>query len=35
MSFDGPIVRALPAVSALLILGLGVLMTVRALPSVT
>ena len=35
MSFDGPIVRALPAVSALLILGLGVLMTVRALPNVT
>ena len=34
MSFDGPIVRALPAVSALLILGLGVLMTVRALPRV-
>ena len=35
MSFEGPIVRALPAVSALLILGLGVLMTVRALPAIT
>ncbi|MEJ7567653.1 MAG: sulfite exporter TauE/SafE family protein [Gaiellaceae bacterium] len=34
MNFEGPIVRALPAVSALLILGLGVLMTVRALPNV-
>ena len=34
MSFEGPLVRALPAISALLILGLGVLMTVRALPNV-
>ena len=35
MSFDGPVVRALPAVSALLILGLGILMTVRAVPAIT
>jgi nickel/cobalt transporter (NicO) family protein len=34
MSFEGPVVRALPAVSALLILGLGLLMTARALPRV-
>ena len=33
MSFDGPVVRALPAVSALLILGVGLVMTARALPS--
>ena len=33
MSFNGPVVRALPAVSALVILGLGVVMTLRALPS--
>ena len=32
MTFDGPLVRALPAVSALLILGVGVAMTIRALP---
>jgi len=31
MSFDGPLVRALPAVSAIVVLGLGVAMTVRAL----
>jgi ABC-type nickel/cobalt efflux system permease component RcnA len=31
-SFDGPLVRALPAVSALVVLALGVLMTARALP---
>ncbi|HET9673219.1 MAG TPA: sulfite exporter TauE/SafE family protein [Gaiellaceae bacterium] len=30
--FDGPIVRALPTVSALVVLALGVVMTVRALP---
>ncbi|MDQ3163246.1 MAG: sulfite exporter TauE/SafE family protein, partial [Actinomycetota bacterium] len=35
LSFEGPVVRALPAVSALLILGLGLLMTVRALPAVS
>ena len=34
LSFDGPVVRALPAVSALLILGLGVVMTVRAIPAI-
>lgn len=33
-SFDGLIVRALPAVSALVILAAGVAMTVRALPTV-
>lgn len=31
MSFDGTLVRALPAVSAVAVLGLGVVMTVRAL----
>ena len=31
-SFDGPAVRALPAVSALLILGVGLAMTARAVP---
>ncbi len=35
MSFEGRIVQALPAVSALLILGLGVLMTIRALPAIS
>jgi nickel/cobalt exporter len=30
---DGPLVRALPAVSALVVLALGLLMTVRAVPS--
>ncbi len=34
-SFDGLLVRALPAVSALVILAAGVAMTVRALPKVT
>ena len=33
VSFEGPVVRALPAVSALLVLGIGVAMTLRALPS--
>ncbi len=33
-TFDGPIVRALPAVSAVIILGLGVVMTLRALPTI-
>jgi nickel/cobalt transporter (NicO) family protein len=32
MRLDGPLVRALPAVSALVVLGLGVAMTVRAVP---
>jgi len=31
-AFEGPIVRALPAASALLILGLGVAMTARSIP---
>jgi ABC-type nickel/cobalt efflux system permease component RcnA len=34
VSLDGPIVRALPAASALLVLCLGLAMTVRALPAV-
>ncbi len=34
MSFEGRLVRALPAVSALVIFGLGVAMTVRAFPQV-
>jgi ABC-type nickel/cobalt efflux system permease component RcnA len=34
LSLEGPLVRALPAVSALLILGIGVAMTLRALPKV-
>jgi nickel/cobalt transporter (NicO) family protein len=32
MRLDGPVVRALPAVSALVVLGLGVAMTARAVP---
>ena len=32
VSFEGRIVRALPAVSALLVFGIGVAMTIRALP---
>jgi ABC-type nickel/cobalt efflux system permease component RcnA len=34
LSLEGPLVRALPALSALLILGIGVAMTLRALPGV-
>jgi ABC-type nickel/cobalt efflux system permease component RcnA len=34
MSFDGPLVRALPTVSALVILVVGVAMTARALPGI-
>jgi ABC-type nickel/cobalt efflux system permease component RcnA len=34
VSLDGPVVRALPAVSALAILGAGVVLTARALPGV-
>jgi nickel/cobalt exporter len=34
VSFDGRVVRALPALSALVILGVGVALTVRALPGV-
>jgi ABC-type nickel/cobalt efflux system permease component RcnA len=33
-SFDGPVIRVLPAVSALVILAFGIAMTVRALPDV-
>ncbi|MBA2460664.1 MAG: sulfite exporter TauE/SafE family protein [Actinobacteria bacterium] len=33
MSFDGPVIRALPAVSAIAVLGLGLAMTLRALPA--
>lgn len=32
MSFDGGLLRALPAISAVAVLGLGVVMTLRALP---
>jgi nickel/cobalt exporter len=35
VSFDGPIVRLLPAVSALVILAAGLTMTLRAVPKVT
>jgi ABC-type nickel/cobalt efflux system permease component RcnA len=35
MSFEGRLVRALPALSALVILVAGVLMTARALPKLT
>ena len=34
ISLDGAVVRALPAVSAVVVLGLGVAMTLRALPAV-
>jgi nickel/cobalt transporter (NicO) family protein len=34
-SFQGPVVRLLPAASALLIIGFGIAMTVRALPQLT
>ena len=34
MSFEGPVVRALPTVSALVILVVGVAMTARALPGI-
>ena len=34
MSLDGRAIRLLPAVSALVVLGLGIAMTVRALPGV-
>ena len=32
LSFDGPLVRLLPAASALVVLGLGLVMTARAIP---
>ena len=34
LSLNGPVVRALPAVSAALILAVGVVITVKALPGV-
>jgi ABC-type nickel/cobalt efflux system permease component RcnA len=34
-SFQGPLVRLLPALSALVILAFGIAMTVRALPRLT
>ena len=34
LSFDGPLIRALPAASAALILAVGVIITARALPGV-
>ena len=34
-SFQGPLIRLLPAVSAVVVLGLGIAMTVRALPAIT
>jgi nickel/cobalt exporter len=34
MSFDGPVLRALPAVSAFAVIGVGLVMTLRALPQV-
>jgi nickel/cobalt exporter len=35
VDFDGSLIRVLPAISALVVLGLGLAMTVRALPKVT
>jgi ABC-type nickel/cobalt efflux system permease component RcnA len=35
LSFDGPVARLLPAVSALVIFAAGVAMTARALPKVS
>jgi hypothetical protein len=32
LRLDGPLVKALPALSALVVLGLGLAMTARALP---
>jgi nickel/cobalt exporter len=34
MSFQSPVIRLLPAVSALVIIGLGIAMTVRTVPSI-
>lgn len=34
-TFEGPLVRLLPALSAAIVLGLGIAMTVRALPGIT
>jgi ABC-type nickel/cobalt efflux system permease component RcnA len=35
VDFDGGLIRLLPAISALIVLGLGLAMTLRALPKVT
>ncbi len=35
MSFQGPVIRLLPAVSALVILAFGIAMTVRAVPQIS
>jgi ABC-type nickel/cobalt efflux system permease component RcnA len=35
LSFDGPLVRLLPAASALVVLGLGLVMTARAIPQLS
>jgi ABC-type nickel/cobalt efflux system permease component RcnA len=35
MHLDGPLVRVLPAVSALVVLGVGIAMTARAIPQLT
>jgi hypothetical protein len=35
VDFNGGLIRLLPAISALVVLGLGLAMTVRALPKVT
>jgi hypothetical protein len=35
LSFDGPLVRLLPAASAVVILAAGLAMTVRAVPKVS
>ena len=35
VDFDGGLIRLLPAISALVVLGLGLAMTLRALPKVT
>ncbi len=34
-SLDGPVVRVLPAISALVIIGVGIALTVKAVPSLT
>jgi hypothetical protein len=34
MSFQGPVLRLLPAASALVILAFGLAMTVRAVPAI-
>jgi nickel/cobalt exporter len=34
MSFNGPVIRALPALSAFAVIGVGLVMTLRALPSI-